>query len=94
MPACNNQPHKPAGTGESLLGVAACKIEANANSNGHANGNGHLNGIGDGEQPIDRDFGQALPLFGLNAPSHQATNGNGNGHLDHPNAVTNKSEVT
>ena len=29
MPACNNQPHKPAGTGESLLGVAACKIEAN-----------------------------------------------------------------
>jgi len=53
-----------------------------------------LNGIGDGEQPIDRDFGQALPLFGLNAPSHQATNGNGNGHLDHPNAVTNKSEVT
>ena len=32
MPACNNQPHKPAGTGESLLGVAACKIEASANN--------------------------------------------------------------
>jgi hypothetical protein len=31
MPACNNQPHKPAGTGESLLVVAACKIEANGN---------------------------------------------------------------
>jgi hypothetical protein len=29
MPARNNQPHKPAGTGESLLDVAACKIEAN-----------------------------------------------------------------
>jgi hypothetical protein len=28
MPTCDNQPHKPAGTGESLLGVAACKIEA------------------------------------------------------------------
>jgi hypothetical protein len=28
IPAYNNQPHKPAGTGESLLDVAACKIEA------------------------------------------------------------------
>ena len=32
MPARNNQPPKPAETGESLLGVPACKIEARANT--------------------------------------------------------------
>jgi RND superfamily putative drug exporter len=43
-----------------------------------ANGNGHADGKANGDESIDHDLSQPLPLFGANTPA----NSNGNGHAN------------
>ena len=52
-------------------------ITVGGNGNGHANGNGKGNGNGHSEHPAEDNLSSPLPLFGTNAPTPQATNGNG-----------------